>query len=132
MQNGDDMQPRLRYGQLAPEGLARMTELEHYLNTGTGLEASLQELVRLLASTLNGCEYCIKLHTRELQKHNESAERIAGVLGWRDSDLYTQRERSALAWSEAVTNIQQGHAPDDVYRDLFWALLNSKEFSFNH
>jgi len=112
------MPPRLKYGQLAPEGLARMKELEHYLNTGTGLEATLRELVRLLASELNGCEYCIGLHTRELQKHNETAERIAGVTAWRDSDLYTERERAALAWTEAVTNIQQGHAPEAVYDEV--------------
>ena len=112
------MPPRLKYGQLAPEGMARMKELEHYLNTGTGLEATLRELVRLLASELNGCEYCIGLHTRELQKHNETAERIAGVTAWRDSDLYTERERAALAWTEALTNIQQGHAPDAVYTQV--------------
>jgi AhpD family alkylhydroperoxidase len=112
------MPPRLKYGQLAPEGLARMQALEHYLNTGTKLERTLQELVRLLASTLNGCEYCIGMHTRELQKYNETAERIAGVMAWRDSELYTQRERAALAWAEAVTNIQQGHAPDAVYDEV--------------
>ena len=112
------MPPRLKYGQLAPEGLARMRELEHYLNTGTGLEATLREFVRLLASTLNGCEYCIGLHTRELQQRNETAERIAGVTAWRDSELYTQRERAALAWTEAVTNIQQGHAPEAVYDEV--------------
>ena len=64
------MEPRLKYGELAPEGLARMRALEHYLNSQTGLEANLQELVRLLASTMNGCEYCIGLHTSELHRHN--------------------------------------------------------------
>jgi len=108
-------EPRLKYGQLAPEGLAKMTALEHYLNTGTGLEASLSELVRLLASLMNECEYCIHMHTRVLQKQNETAERIAGVAEWRGSSLYTQRERAALAWAEALTNIQDGHAPDAVY-----------------
>src|SRR5882757_8798990 len=102
-------EPRLKYGQLAPEGIAKMTALEHYLNTGTGLEASLSELVRLLASLMNGCEYCIHMHTHVLQKQNETAERIAGVTEWRGSNLYTQRERAALAWAEALTNIQDGH-----------------------
>jgi AhpD family alkylhydroperoxidase len=74
---------RLRYGQLAPEGLAKMTALEHYLNNGTGLEASLLGLVRLRASLMNGCEYCIHVHTAELRKVNETAERIAGVAEWR-------------------------------------------------
>jgi AhpD family alkylhydroperoxidase len=112
------MQPRLKYGQLAPEGLARMQALEHYLNTATCLEPTLQELVRLLASTMNGCEYCIGLHTHELTKHNETDDRIAGVTAWRGSDLYTQRERAALTWTEAVTNIQQGHAPDAIYDEV--------------
>jgi AhpD family alkylhydroperoxidase len=112
------MELRLKYADLAPEGLARMRDLEHYLNTGTLLEPTLQEFVRLLASTLNGCEYCIGLHTRELQKHHESADRIAGVAGWRGLDLYTHRERAALGWTEAVTNIQQGHAPEAAFDEV--------------
>jgi len=108
-------EPRLKYGQLAPEGLAKMSALEHYLNNGTGLEASLRELVRLRASLMNGCEYCVRLHTSELRKVGETAERIAAVADWRSSDLYSKRERAALAWAEAVTNIQDGHAPDVLY-----------------
>lgn len=111
-------EPRLKYGQLAPEGLEKMKALEHYLNTGTGLEASLLGLVRLRASRMNGCGYCIQLHAAELQKLNETAERIAGIDDWRSTDLYTQRERAALAWTEAVTNIQDGHAPDTVYDEM--------------
>jgi AhpD family alkylhydroperoxidase len=111
-------EPRLKYGQLAPESLARMRELEHYLNTGTGLEHTLLELVRLRASLMNGCEYCIDLHTEQLKKLNETAERIAVVADWRGSDVYTRRERAALAWAEAVTNIQEGHAPDVVYHEV--------------
>ncbi len=95
-----------------------MKTLEHYLNSQTGLEANLQELVRLLASTMNGCEYCIALHTSELHRHNETPDRIAGVMDWRHSDLYTHRERAALAWTEAITNIQDGHAPDPVFAEL--------------
>jgi len=109
------MGARLSYGTLAPEGLARMRELEHYLNTATGLEAVLQELVRLRTSVMNGCEYCIELHTKELRKLNEPEERIAGIADWRSSTAYTQRERAALAWAEAVTDIQDGHAPDELY-----------------
>jgi len=111
-------EPRLKYGQLAPEGLARMRELEHYLNNGAGLEASLRELVRLRVSLMNGCEYCIVLHTSELNKVNETAERIAGVANWRSLEVYTKRERAALAWAEAVTDIQDGHAPDAVYTQV--------------
>jgi AhpD family alkylhydroperoxidase len=106
---------RLKYGELAPEGLAKMRALEHYLNTGAGFEHSLLELVRLRVSLLNRCEYCIEFHSGELRKLNELEERIAGVWEWRNSELYSQRERAALAWAEAVTNIQEGHAPDVLY-----------------
>lgn len=112
------MEARLKYGHLAPEGLARMTALEHYLNTGSGLDTILMQLVRLRASLINGCEYCISLHTSELKKLNEPPERIDGLADWRNSDLYTHRERAALAWTDAVTNIQDGHAPDVVYDEM--------------
>lgn len=111
-------EPRLKYGKLAPDGMAKMRELEHHLNTGTGLEASLLGLVRLRASLMNGCEYCIHIHTAELRKAHEPAERIDRLAEWRNSDLYTQRERAALAWTEAVTDIQDGHAPDVVYDEV--------------
>ena len=112
------MAARLEYGKLAPEGLEKMGALEHYLNTGTGLEPVLLDLVRLRASLMNGCEYCVHLHTAELRKLNEPEERIAGLSDWRGSNAYTQRERAALAWTEAVTNIQDGHAPDEVYAQV--------------
>jgi len=111
-------EPRLKYGQVAPDGMAKMHELEHYLNTGSGLEASLLGLVRLRASLMNGCEYCVHVHTAELRKLNETAERIATVADWRASEFYTQRERAALAWAEAVTDIQEGHAPNAVYDEV--------------
>ncbi len=107
---------RLKYGVLAPEGLAKLRELEHYLNNGAGIEASLRELVRLRVSLVNGCEFCVRFHTAELKKVNETAERIAGLEAWRNSELFSKRERAALAWAEAVTNIQDGHAPDAVYQ----------------
>jgi AhpD family alkylhydroperoxidase len=103
---------------VAPNGMAKIQELEHYLNTETGLEASLLGLVRLRASLMNGCEYCIHLHTAELRKLNETAERIGGLEEWRSSDIYTKRERAALAWAEVITNIQDGHAPDEVYDEV--------------
>ncbi len=106
---------RLKYGVLAPEGLAKLRELEHYLNNGAGIEASLRELVRLRVSILNGCEFCVGFHTAELVKLNETSERMDGVADWRGSEVFTKRERAALAWAEAVTNIQEGHAPDAVY-----------------
>lgn len=109
---------RLRYWEAAPEGIGKLRELEHYLNTGTGLDATLLEFVRLRSSLMNGCEFCVKLHTSELRKHHETEERIAGVADWRNTDLYTSRERAALAWAESLTDIQEGHAPDPVYDEL--------------
>lgn len=111
-------EPRLKYADLAPEGMAKMRELEHYLNTAAGFEGSLRGLVRLRASLMNGCEYCVLLHSAELRKLNETAERIDGLAEWRNSDLYTKRERAALAWTEAVTDIQDGHAPDVLYDEV--------------
>jgi AhpD family alkylhydroperoxidase len=110
--------PRLKYGHLAPEGLAKMTDLEHYLNTAAALEASLLGFVRLKVSLMNGCEYCIHLHTAELKKLNETEEWIAGITDWRGLEVYTKRERAALAWAEAVTDIQDGHASDVIYDEV--------------
>jgi len=112
------MAGRLEFYKLAPEGLEKMTALGHYLNTETGLEPVLLDLVRLLASLMNGCEYCIGLHTAELKKLHEPAGRIAGMMDWKGSSAYTLRERAAFAWTEAVTNIQDGHAPDAVYAQV--------------
>jgi AhpD family alkylhydroperoxidase len=109
-------QQRLRYTELAPEGVAAMRSVEHYCNALSRLEPVLLELVRLRVSLMNGCEYCIGLHSHELKKHNEPETRIAGVATWRDADAYTQRERSAFAWAEVVTNIQQGHVPDEAFK----------------
>lgn len=109
------VEARLDYGRLAPEGIAKMRALEHYLNAGTGLEPTLLELVRLRVSLMNGCAYCIGMHTAELQKQNETADRIAEIEDWRGSDAYTQRERAAFGWAEALTDIQEAHAPDVVY-----------------
>ena len=110
------MTQRLKYTELAPAGIATMRSTEHYLNSGTMLEPVLLELVRLRASSINGCEYCVGMHTHELRKHNEPQSRIDAVAGWRTSDAFTQRERAAFAWTEIVTDIGQSHAPDEAYR----------------
>src|SRR4051812_47893043 len=106
---------RLRYWEVAPAGIAKMRELEHWVNAESGLDHPLLELVRMRASLLNGCEYCAGVHGEEMRKLGESEERIRGVVEWRGSDAYTVRERAALSWTEVVTNIQDGHAPDAVY-----------------
>ncbi len=108
------MPTRLRYPELAPEGVSALRSFEHYLNTGTSLPAVLLELVRLRASQLNGCEFCTHLHTAELRKHNEPATRIDSVSAWKASDAFTPRERAALAWTESLTTLQT-HASDSDY-----------------
>lgn len=109
---------RLKYGQIAPEGLEKLRALEHYINADSGLDHILLELMKVRASQLNGCESCIRVHTAELRKAGESQERIAGIADWRSSQAYTKRERAALSWAEVVTNIQDGHAPDAVYDEV--------------
>ncbi len=106
---------RLKYAELSPDGIAAMRGVEHYLNVGSGLEAVLLELVRMRASLLNGCEFCIGMHTHELAKHHEPESRVSAVAGWRESDAFTERERAALAWTEVVTNVQEGHVSDYAF-----------------
>ena len=105
-------QQRLRYPELAPEGVAAQSAVEHYLNANSGLGAVLLELVRLRCSLLNGCEYCVGLHSAELRKHHEPEGRIGGVSRWREGDAFTARERAGLRWAEVITDIQVGHAGD--------------------
>ncbi len=100
------MAGRLDYVKLAPDGIEKLRELGHTLATTSGLEPVLLELVRVLASRRNGCAKCTHVHEAELRKMHEPADRIAGVVDWRESNAYTQRERAALAWAEAVTDIQ--------------------------
>jgi AhpD family alkylhydroperoxidase len=109
---------RLKYWLVAPAGIAKLRELEHYLNSDSGLDHGLLELVRLRASLLNGCDYCAQMHAGELKKLNQVPEKIGGIADWRSSDVYTKHERAALLWTEAVTNIQDGHAPDAVYEEV--------------
>ena len=106
---------RLRYPELAPAGFAALSAVEHYLNVGESLSAVLLELVRLRCSLLNGCEYCVGLHSAELRKHHEPESRIDAVARWQESNAFTHAERAALRWAEVVTNIQQGHAADEEF-----------------
>ena len=112
------MPTRLRYPELAPEGIAHMRALDHYLNATTTLPAVLLELIRLRVSLKNRCGFCIGHHTSELHKHNEPESRIEAVEDWPNADAFTPRERSALAWADAVTDIQTEHASDSAYANV--------------
>jgi AhpD family alkylhydroperoxidase len=105
----------LPYTKLAPEAYKALGSVGHYINTATTLEPVLLGLVYLRASLLNGCGFCIGMHTSELQYHHEPRTRIDAVANWQDSDAFTPRERAALAWTDAVTNIQTSHAADADY-----------------
>lgn len=111
------MKPRLNPYQAAPETVKAMVALEDHL-VNSGLETSLYHLVKTRASQINGCAYCIHMHTRDARAHSETEERLYLLDAWRESPLYTERERAALAWTEALTLISETHAPDDVFEEL--------------
>jgi AhpD family alkylhydroperoxidase len=106
---------RLPYTKLAPGGYATLASLGHYLATETALEPVLLGLVYLRASQMNGCGFCIGMHTDELRKHHEPESRISAVAEWRGSDAFTPRERAALAWTEVLTDLPGSHASDEEY-----------------
>ena len=109
------MNQRLKYNELAPKAYGSLVALGHYINTATALEPGLLGFVYLRSSILNGCGFCIGMHTAELKHHNEPQSRIDAVAHWQDSDAFTLRERAALAWTDAITNIQASHASDADY-----------------
>jgi AhpD family alkylhydroperoxidase len=108
------MQPRLNPYKAAPEMINALVALENALQA-SGLERSLIDLVKTRASQINGCAYCIHMHTTEARSRGESEERLYLLDAWHESPLYSDRERAALAWTEAVTLVAQTHVPDNVY-----------------
>jgi AhpD family alkylhydroperoxidase len=108
------MKPRMNYFQVAPDTIKALGALEAQVQA-SGLEQSLIELVKTRASQINGCAFCINMHTQDARKHGETEQRLYLLDAWRESPVYTDRERAALAWTEAVTLISETHAPDDVY-----------------
>lgn len=111
------MKGRLNPYHAAPEAMKSLAAVQTYIQQ-SGLEPSLIDLVRTRASQINACAYCIHLHTREARGRGESEERLYLLDAWRDSPLYTERERAALAWTEAVTLVAQTHVPDAVFDEV--------------
>ncbi|TBW55166.1 carboxymuconolactone decarboxylase family protein [Marinobacter halodurans] len=105
------MQSRLNPFTAAPEAIDAMVGLERYLHD-CGLEYALVELVRIRASQINGCGYCLHMHTRDAREAGETEERLHVLAAWRDSPLFSDRERAALAWTESLTRIADTGAPD--------------------
>ncbi|MCB5174561.1 carboxymuconolactone decarboxylase family protein [Microvirga lenta] len=108
------MEPRLDFFAAAPATMKAMLDLESKVKA-SGLEPSLIHLVKTRASQINGCAYCIHMHTREARADGETEERLYLLTAWRESSLYSDRERAALAWTEALTLVAQTHAPDEDY-----------------
>ena len=108
------MKPRLNAYQAAPAVMKAMMALESQV-VANGLEPALMELVKIRASQINGCAFCLHMHTRDARAKGEKEERIYLLDAWRESPLFSPRERAALAWTEAVTLVSQTHVPDDVY-----------------
>jgi AhpD family alkylhydroperoxidase len=111
------MQPRLSPSRVAPDAYAAVRALNDYVDR-SGLEAGLLDLVKTRASQINGCAFCIHMHTRDARARGEAEERLYLLDAWRESPLYSARERAALAWTEALTEIAKTHAPDEVYAEV--------------
>ena len=111
------MTPRLDAFAAAPALMQSWLEFGKGVLRG-GLEEGLTELVKIRASQLNGCAFCLHMHTAEARKKGETEERLYLLDAWRESPLYSDRERAALAWTEALTLVADTHAPDDAYQEL--------------
>lgn len=110
------MQPRMNFYAASPDAVKALMGLEAFVQK-SGLEPALIDLVKTRASQINGCAYCLHMHTAEARKRGESEERLYLLSAWRESPLYSDRERAALAWTEAVTLVADTHVPDEVYEE---------------
>jgi AhpD family alkylhydroperoxidase len=111
------MEPRLNFYKSGPEAMKAMSGLEQQI-ARSGLEKSLIELVRLRASQINGCAYCIDVHTSDARKAGESERRLATLAVWRETPFFTDTERAALEWTESVTLVASTRVPDDVWEQV--------------
>ena len=105
---------RIDTTRVSPDAYNAMRTLQSAVDA-MGLEQSLQDLVRIRASQINGCAFCLHMHFRDARKNGESQERLDLIGAWREAPVFTARERAALAWTEAVTLVADTHVPDDVY-----------------
>jgi AhpD family alkylhydroperoxidase len=121
------MEPRIDLAKAAPGGVHSLLALSKYVHD-SGLENSLLQLVFMRASQLNGCAYCIDMHSKDARAAGETEQRLYELDAWRETPFFTDRERAALAWTEAITNIQQGHAPEAVFQEAR-RFFNEKELA---
>ena len=109
--------PRLDVANVAPGAYAALSGVERYLQ-GCGLERTLIELVKMRASQINGCAFCLDMHSKDARRAGESEQRLYLLNAWRESPLYSPRERAALGWTECLTRVADSGAPDAAYDDL--------------
>ncbi len=121
------MKPRLNYAKAAAGLYEAMDALDTYL-AACGLDERLLHLVRLRSSQINGCAYCLDMHWKDLRALGETEQRLYSLDAWRETPFYTEKERAALAWTEAVTLVAEGHVPDAVHTAAR-EQLNEKELS---
>ena len=110
------MEQRFDWHHHAPQGLQAMLGLQGYVNK-SGLEHSLLELVKMRASQINGCAYCLDMHYKDATAAGETAQRLYLLDAWRETKFYSARERAALGWTEALTLVTHGHVPDEVFAE---------------
>jgi len=111
------MQPRVDFSKAAPGAVKAMLDLEKYVRQ-SGIETPLLELVRLRASQINGCAYCLDMHTKDARAEGEIEQRLYALSAWRETPFFSDRERAALEWTEAVTEIGKDHVPDSVFEHV--------------
>lgn len=111
------MQSRFDYMKIAPDGFKAMSGLEQYVRQ-SGLEPALLELVKIRASQINGCAFCLDMHTQDARAGGESEQRIHTLSVWRETPFFNERERAALAWTETVTRVSETHVPDETYESV--------------
>jgi AhpD family alkylhydroperoxidase len=121
------MNARIDFYTASKEALNAMIALEK-AGSGLGIDPRLLDLIKLRASQINGCAFCIDLHTSDARKAGEGERRLATVSVWRETPFFTERERAALAWTESLTNVSQTHAPDEDY-EMLAAHYNPKEMA---
>jgi AhpD family alkylhydroperoxidase len=114
---GDEMESRINYLKAGSNGIKALWGLKTHVRN-CGLEKSLLELVKTRVSQINGCAHCIDMHTKDARAEGETEQRLYALNAWRETPFYTDRERAALAWAEALTLISATHAPDDVYDEV--------------
>src|SRR6267154_197081 len=111
------MEARLNAQQVSPAAYTAMIGLEMFVRKASKLEPSLVELVKMRASQINGCAYCIDMHSKDARSEGETEQRLYALSAWRETPFFTDRERAALAWTEAVTLVAEDHVPDAVYEE---------------